>query len=175
MPSPRARHGVPLHFPVHLPMPLQCRLADPAEHAHLETMIIDSFEPITWLKTADEKFGLMNGLGWRERWQLQLKTVFERQIILVGELDAKVVACATGTYDANTAMGFIDLLAVTRGQQGQGLGREMLRGMMQHFKGMGAVYAHLDCLTTNEVGNRLYEAEGFEEGMRSIRWVKKIP
>ncbi len=155
-------------------MPLTSRLAEPAEHPHLKTMILDSFEPITWFKTADEKFGLMNGLDWRDRWKLRLEKVFETQVILVGELDGGVVACATGTYDPKTAMGFIDLLAVTQGYQGEGLGREMLRGLMQHFKDMGAVYAHLDCLTTNEVGNRLYEAEGFEEGMRSIRWIKKI-
>lgn len=163
-------------------MPLTFRLAQPAEHPALKAMIIDSFEPITWFKTADERFGPMNGLDWRERWKLRLETVFETQVILVGELagdvesepEREVVACATGSYDPKTAMGFIDLLAVTGGHQGEGLGREMLRGLMQHFKAMGAVYAHLDCLTTNEVGNRLYESEGFEEGMRSIRWVKKI-
>ena len=155
-------------------MPLQFRPAEPAQQPLLKTMILNSFEPITWFKTADERFGPMNGLDWRERWKLRLEKVFEKQIILVGELDGKVVACATGTYDPKTAMGFIDLLAVIEGYQGQGLGREMLRGIIQHFKGMGAVYAHLDCLTTNEVGNRLYESEGFEEGMRSIRWIKKI-
>ena len=137
-------------------------------------MIIDTFEPITWLKTADERFGPMNGLDWRQRWNLRLKKIFDTQIILVGETDSEVVACATGTYDLKTAMGFVDLLAVTQERQGEGLGREMLRGIVQHFKDMGAMYAHLDCLTTNAVGNRLYESEGFEEGMRSIRWVKKI-
>ena len=116
----------------------------------------------------------MNGLDWRDRWKLRLEKVFETQVILVGELAGEVVACATGTYDPKTAMGFIDLLAVTQGHKGEGLGREMLRALMQHFKDMGAVYAHLDCLTNNEVGNRLYESEGFEEGMRSIRWIKKI-
>ena len=155
-------------------MPLTFRLAEPAEHPRLKAMIIDSFEPITWFKTADEKFGLMNGLDWRDRWKLRLEKVFETQVILVGELAGEVVACATGTYDPKTAMGFIDLLAVTQGHKGEGLGREMLRALMQHFKDMGAVYAHLDCLTNNEVGNRLYESEGFEEGMRSIRWIKKI-
>lgn len=156
-------------------MSLQFRPADPSEYDHLKEMIIDTFEPITWSKLADEQFGLMNGLDWRARWQLQLEKVFDAQIILVGESEGAVVACATGTYDEATAMGFIDILAVAPQHQGKGHGRNMLRGMMQHFKAMGAIYAHLDCLTTNEVGNRLYASEGFEEGMRTIRWLRKIP
>ncbi len=156
-------------------MSLHFRPADPAEYDRLKEMIVDTFEPITWMKHADERFGLMNGLDWRARWQLHLDKIFDTQIILVGELEGTVVACATGTYDAATAMGFIDILAVASQHQGKGVGRNMLRGMMQHFKAMGAIYAHLDCLTTNEVGNRLYASEGFEEGMRSIRWLRKIP
>ena len=156
-------------------MSLHVRPADPVEYDHLKEMIIDSFEPITWQKIADKRFGLMNGLDWRERWRLQLEKNFDTQIILVGELESGVVACATGVCDEATAMGFIDILAVASQHQGKGYGRSMLRGMMQHFKAMGAVYAHLDCLTTNEVGNRLYASEGFEEGMRTIRWIRKIP
>ena len=155
-------------------MPLTFRLARADEHAHLKQMIIDTFEPITWSKPADKRFGLMNGLDWRERWKLRLEKVFAQQIILVGELDGKVAACATGTYEELTAMGFVDLVSVEAQHQGKGLGREMLRGLIEHFKSLGGAYVHLDCLTTNEVANRLYEAEGFEEAMRSIRWMKKI-
>ncbi len=155
-------------------MPLTFRPATPTEHPQLKKMIIDCFEPITWFKTADQKYGPMNGLDWRARWDRRLKKVFETQIILIGEEDSEILACATGTYDAATAMGFVDLLAVVEASQGRGLGREMLRGIIAHFQRMGAVYAHLDCLTTNEVANRLYAAEGFEQAMQSIRWIKKI-
>ncbi|MDA1313224.1 MAG: GNAT family N-acetyltransferase [Acidobacteria bacterium] len=155
-------------------MPLTFRLARPDEHAHLKRMIIDTFEPITWSKPADGRFGLMNGLDWRDRWNLRLEKVFAHQIILVGELDGKVAACATGTYEEPTAMGFVDILSVGQTFQGQGLGREMLRGMIEHFKSLGGAYVHLDCLTTNEVANNLYKAEGFEEAMRSVRWMKKL-
>ncbi len=153
---------------------LTFRPARADEHKQLKRMIIDSFEPITWMKGADEQFGLMNGLDWRERWELRLEKVFSTQIILVGELDGDIAACGTGTYDEPTAMGFVDLLAVEAEFQGKGLGREMLRGFIAHVKSLGAAYAHLECLTTNEVANSLYEAEGFAEAMRSIRWIKKI-
>jgi len=155
-------------------MPLTFRLARADEHPDLKRIIIETFEPITWSKPADARFGLMNGLDWRARWNLRLEKVFAQQIILVGELDGKVAACATGTYEAPTAMGFVDILSVDQQYQRQGLGREMLRGMIEHFKSLGGAYVHLDCLTSNEVANSLYEAEGFEEAMRSIRWMKRI-
>ena len=94
----------------------------------------------------------MNGLDWARPLEAPAGESVRDAVILVGELAGEVVACATGTYDPKTAMGFIDLLAVTQGHKGEGLGREMLRALMQHFKDMGAVYAHLDCLTNNEVG-----------------------
>lgn len=155
-------------------MPLTFRPARPSEHALLKKMIADCFEPITWFKTADQKYGPMNGLDWRARWDIRLEKVFATQIILVGEQDGEILACATGTYDPATAMGFVDLLAVVAASQGSGLGREMLRGIIAHFQQMGAAYIHLDCLTTNEVANRLYAAEGFDKAMQSIRWIKKI-
>ena len=155
-------------------MSLTFRPARAAEHDHLKRMIIGTFEPITWMKRADEQFGLMNGLDWSERWKLRLEKVFATEIILVGELSGEIAACATGTYDEPTAMGFVNLIAVEAQHQGKGLGREMLREIVAHFKSLGAAYAHLDCLTTNEVGNNLYRSEGFEEAMRSIRWIRKI-
>ena len=116
----------------------------------------------------------LNGLDWRARWDLRLAKIFATQIILVGEQDGEILACATGTYDRATAMGFVDLLAVVAASQGSGLGREMLRGIIAHFQQMDAAYIHLDCLTTNEIANRLYAAEGFDQAMQSIRWIKKI-
>jgi ribosomal protein S18 acetylase RimI-like enzyme len=50
----------------------------------------------------------------------------------------------------------------------------MLRATLQHLKKLGAGYVYLDCLTTNEKANRLYEDEGFEEVARQIRWFRKL-
>ncbi len=156
-------------------MPIQCRLADPVEYDKLETLVIDSFEPITWFKNVDERFGPLNGKDWRERWRARMAKVFETEKVLVGEVEGDIVAFASGTIDAETSLGFIDLLAVDRRFQSKGYGREMLRGMLRYMKEQGAVHANLDCLTTNTRGNEIYKSEGFEEVARSIRWFIKIP
>jgi len=156
-------------------MALKFRLADASEYTHLEQMTIDAFEPITWFTRADRQFGPLNGKDWRERWQKRFAKVWETQIILVGEADGEVVALATGTIDGDSLLGYIDLLAVDRRCQGKGYGREMLRGMLKHFKEQGCVHAHLECLEDNAVGNQMYRAEGFTEVARSLRWFIKIP
>jgi hypothetical protein len=53
--------------------------------------------------------------------------------VLVGEADGALAAMASATLDRNAALGFIDVLSVSRGFQGQGFGREMLRGMIEHL------------------------------------------
>ncbi|MCW5978153.1 MAG: GNAT family N-acetyltransferase [Bryobacteraceae bacterium] len=156
-------------------MTLTFRPATPSDYQRLEKLCIDSFEPITWMKRADESFGPLNGRDWRARWEARFRHAFDTQRVLVGEVDGEVVAFASGTLDEDTRLGFIDLLGVDQRYQGRGYGRQMLRGMLEWMKGQGMVHANLECLVDNEVGNNLYRAEGFSEVARSIRWFIKIP
>jgi ribosomal protein S18 acetylase RimI-like enzyme len=156
-------------------MTLAFRLAEPSDYAVLEKLTIESFEPITWLRKVDERFGPLNGRDWRERWRARFQHAFNTQRVLVGEAEGELVAFASGTLDAAAGLGFIDLLAVDRRFQGRGYGREMLRGMLAYFKGEGAGHVHLECLTDNEAGNALYRSEGFEDLAQSVHWFIRIP
>jgi ribosomal protein S18 acetylase RimI-like enzyme len=151
-------------------MPLTVRLANPSDYPYLESMVIDAFAPITWFRRVDEMVGPLNGLDWRERWRLRMKSVLAQQVVLVGEAGGEIVAYASGTYDAATRSAFIDLLAVDAAHQGKGYGRQMLRATLAHFREQGAEHAHLDCLADNPVGNRLYESEGFRKVAEYVRW-----
>ncbi|MBI4906646.1 MAG: GNAT family N-acetyltransferase [Acidobacteria bacterium] len=153
---------------------LSFRLARPDEFDALRPIIIDSFEPITWYKKVDDLFGPLNGLNWYARWQLRLDKVLATQIILVGEQNTEIAAVATGTYTESTRLGFVDLLAVALPHQGKGLGRDMLRGMLDHLRSLGAQHAHLDCLTDNDRGNALYAAEGWTNVTSSNHWLIKL-
>jgi ribosomal protein S18 acetylase RimI-like enzyme len=155
-------------------MPLCIRPATASDHAGLEALVIDSFEPITWQKKLDENVGPLNGHNWRLRWQSRLRHIFRTQEVLVGEVAGELAAMASATVDLEAALGFIDVLAVGRAHQRQGLGREMLQGMLQHLQDLGCQYVHLDCLTDNATGNALYASEGFSEVARHIRWFRKL-
>jgi len=153
---------------------LRFRIADPAEFPRLRELIIDSFEPITWFKKLDELYGPLNGCDWRRRWEKRLAAIFGGETILVGEADGEIVAAATCTYDAEAALGFIDLLAVDQRSKGQGYGRAMLQGTLEHFRALGAKYANLDCLTDNEAGNALYQSEGWRIVASSNRYFLEL-
>jgi ribosomal protein S18 acetylase RimI-like enzyme len=156
-------------------MALAFRLAQLADYPALEQLTLESFEPITWLRKVDERFGPLNGRDWQQRWRERFCRAFETQRVLVGEAEGEIVAFASGTLDEGARLGYIDLLAVEPRCQGCGYGREMLRGMLRYFKEQGAEHAHLECLETNETGNRLYASEGFEDLAHSIHWVVRIP
>ena len=155
-------------------MPLAIRLATPADQTAIERLVLAAFEPITWQKRLDARFGPLNGNDWQARWRTRLSKIFATQIVLVGEQSGAMAAVATATIDQAAALGFIDVLAVSREFQGQGLGREMLRGTLAHLKSLGCQYVNLDCLIDNDAGNALYASEGFEEVARHIRWFRRI-
>lgn len=153
---------------------LTIRPITPADHSAVIAMVIDAFEPITWQKTLDEKFGPPGGCDWRQRWEARLRKIFDTQTVLVAEEEARVVAMASATLDRQSKIGLIDVLGVSRDAQGRGVGRQMLRGMISHLQAEGMQFVQLDCLTGNDPGNALYRSEGFEEVARHIRWFRKI-
>ena len=69
----------------------------------------------------DRVFGPPSGKDWRERWRLRMKSVFENQIILVGESGGKMIGFCTATLDEPTRWAYIDIIGVTparcRGRQ----------------------------------------------------------
>jgi len=155
-------------------MELHFRLAEPADHDDLERMAIESFEPITFFKKVDDRFGPLNGVNWRERWQNKLRKAFRNETVLVGTTEGQLVAMAVGTIQEEMRLAFLDILAVGQEYQGHGCGRQMLRAFKAHAKQQGAGHIYLDCLVSNENANCLYQTEGFEEMTRSIYWYAKL-
>jgi ribosomal protein S18 acetylase RimI-like enzyme len=153
---------------------LQIRPASDRDYPEIEKLVLESFEPITWARTLDEKFGPLNGLDWQARWRLRLEKIVVDQAVLVGTVEDTIAAMTTSTVDRKSALSYIELLAVAPHRQGHGYGREMLRATIRHLKELGAEYINLDCLTNNENANELYRSEGFEEVARHIRWFRKI-
>ncbi len=155
-------------------MPLTFRPAEAADHAKIEAMVIDSFEPITWIRKLMDRSGPMNGQDWRDIWHKRMERILASQIILIGETDGELAAMSSGTIDPGPALGYIELLAVDRRYPRRGYGREMLRAMMEYLRDLGAQYVYLDCLTDNDVANSLYRAEGFEPVAQQYRYFRKL-
>ena len=156
-------------------MALTFREPEAADHDAIVIMVVRSFEPISWYRKLDARLEPLNGRTWEQRFADRMRDALAAQYVVIGERDGQLASCACGLYDDRSRAAFLDLLAVARGEQGAGLGRETLREFERRMTAKGALYLHLDCLTDNEPGNRLYESEGFFEAARQIRWFKKIP
>ena len=156
-------------------MPLSFRPARPEDHERLEQIVVEGFEKVTVQTSVDERFGLLNGTSWRDRWRARFRRALETEIVVVGEAAGEIASVIAAKVDAQTQLAYIDILAVAREHHRQGYGRETLRWMLAHLKDLGAVHAHLDCLTTNAEANGLYESEGFVDMGRSVFWYIKIP
>jgi ribosomal protein S18 acetylase RimI-like enzyme len=155
-------------------MNMHIRVADAKDYEQIEKLILESFEPITWARALDEKYGPLNGLDWQARWRLRVQNIFATQVVLVGESGDAIVAVSTSTVERMSALAYIEILAVARDCQRHGYGREMLSATIRHVQQLGARYVNLDCLTGNDSANALYRSEGFEEVARHIRWFRKI-
>ena len=75
-------------------MPLAVRLAVPADQTAIERLVIAAFEPITWQKKLDERFGPLNGCDWQARWHDRLQKIFATQIVLLGAQNGDLAAVA---------------------------------------------------------------------------------
>ena len=155
-------------------MALSYREPAPEDHAAVIAMVISSFEAISWYKRLDASLEPLNGRTWDKRFEDRVRHALATQHVLIGEDEGGLKSYASGSYDEPSRSVFLDLLGVAPGAQGGGLGRETLREFERRMAELGALYMHLDCLTWNDAGNRLYESEGYFEAARQIRWFKKI-
>ena len=153
---------------------MNIRAVEPRDDEALIAMVTEAFGPITWYRKVEARYGAPGGCDWRELWRQRMTAALANQVCLVGERDGELITFAAGTYNERSRTAFLDILAVREGLQGEGLGRRMLRAFFDQMKAQGAEFANLECLTDNDAGNALYESEGFEEAMRSIRWVKRL-
>jgi ribosomal protein S18 acetylase RimI-like enzyme len=153
---------------------LEFREPRPDEREAVVALVVESFEPITWYRKVDERFGPPNGRGWSERFDDRVRDALAAQSVLVGEAEGRLATFAAGTLDPRSRMAFLDLLAVARWAQGRGWGRAALGEFERRMAAGGAEVVHLDCLIDNVAGDALYRAEGYTEMARQIRWVKKL-
>ena len=153
---------------------LTIREATPEERASIVDLLIRAFEPITYFKKAEARFGRLNERDWRERFRARAEKALECQTAFVGLEDKALTACAIGGYDPQFRLAYLDLLGVEPAAHGKGHGRRMLRAFEGWAREQGAEAVNLECLTDNDGANQLYQAEGYEEAARQIRWFKRL-
>lgn len=83
------------------------------------------------------------------------------ELFLVGESEGRIVATVMGGYEGHR--GWINYLAVSLENRGQGLGRQMMTTIESRLKNIGCPKINLQVRKSNEAVIRFYQAIGYKD------------
>jgi len=157
-------------------MAVEFRRYRESDRARLLEITEQAFPGASLDRLIEERYGVLNGTPWQQRKRAQVDADCDANpdggiVAVDGE---RVVAYITTRLWQETKMGWIPNLAVDPGYQGQGLGRKLLELALAYFREEGLTHAKIETLATNEVGQHLYPALGFEELARQVHYTMEL-
>jgi ribosomal protein S18 acetylase RimI-like enzyme len=148
----------------------------PEDLPAIKQLTLDSFAGVTLEQNVEEKLGQLHGHDWRWRKARHLDedAAVHPAGIFVAELQGRIVGYITTRLDPEAGRGRIPNLAVASELRGQGLGRQLLEQALDYFRREGLVYAMIETMAQNEIGNRLYPSCGFIEVARQVHFARRL-
>jgi ribosomal protein S18 acetylase RimI-like enzyme len=152
------------------------RLYRTADLAAIKKLTIDSFAGVTIEENVEQALGVLNGHDWRWRKARHLDedAAANAAGIFVAEAQNRVVGYITTRIDREAGKGRIPNLAVAAEFRGEGLGRLLIERALEYFRAEGLVYAVIETMAQNAVGQHLYPACGFAEIARQAHFARKL-
>jgi ribosomal protein S18 acetylase RimI-like enzyme len=142
----------------------------------LKRLTVDSFAGVTLEQNVEDALGVLNGRDWRWR---KARHVDEDVAanptgVFVAESGGRVVGYVSTRIDREAGKGRIPNLAVSEEARNQGLGRRLIEHALDYFRSEGLVYAVIETMAQNPVGNHLYPACGFVEVARQVHFARRL-
>jgi len=155
---------------------VQIRCATSQDLPAIERITAEVFQPVALESRVEEILGRSDGPGW-----LALKMAVTAKEIenlpegcFVALQAGGVIGFVTNVIFPMARRGYISSLAVRAGFQGRGVGRALVNRSLDYFRGQGLKQAKIDTLVTNQAGQHLYPAMGFQEAARVIHYVMPL-
>jgi ribosomal protein S18 acetylase RimI-like enzyme len=157
-------------------MDITIRPYRPDDLDSLRRLTVDSFAGVTLEQNVEDALGVLNGRDWRWR---KARHVDEDVAanptgVFVAEAAGRVVGYVSTRIDRETGKGRIPNLAVSEEARNQGLGRRLIEHALDYFRSEGLVYAVIETMAQNPVGNHLYPACGFVEVSRHVQFARRM-
>jgi len=155
---------------------ISLRLYRPDDLEAIKRLTIDSFGGVTIEENVEAALGILNGHDWRWRKARHLDEDVAANAagIFIAEARNQVVGYITTRIDREAGKGRIPNLAVSAELRGQGLGRQLIERAVEYFRAEGLVYAVIETMSQNAVGQHLYPACGFAEIARQAHFARKL-
>ena len=152
------------------------RLYRPDDLEPIKQLTIESFGGVTIEQNIEARLGLLNGHDWRWRKARHIDedVAANPSGIFIAESGGKFVGYITTRIDREAGKGRIPNLAVAGEFRGQGLGRKLIERALDYFRAEKLVFAVIETMAQNEIGQHLYPACGFIEVARQAHFARKL-
>ena len=94
--------------------------------------------------------------------------------IFVAEAEGEVLGYISTVLDREAGKGRIPNLAVAASARGQGIGRALIGHALDYFRKEKLVYAVIETLDSNPIGQTIYPATGFQEIARQVHYAQRL-
>ena len=152
------------------------RLYRPDDLEAIKRLTVESFGGVTIEENVEMVLGTLNGHDWRWRKARHIDedVAANSAGIFIAEEEGRMVGYITTRIDREAGKGRIPNLAVVAEYRGQGLGRKLIEHALEYFRTEKLVYAVIETMAQNEIGQHLYPACGFVEVARQAHFARKL-
>jgi len=130
-----------------------------------------SFGPYSRAKLREDRYGVVDGVGWEQRKGTSVRDACERNLdlVLVAEEDGRIVGYYTYGLDREIGIAEIKGNAVDPAYQGRGIGTRLSQATLGRIRTSKAVdILFVWTIVRDKPARRVYEKMGFKELTRTI-------
>ena len=152
------------------------RKYQPSDLETLRQITAICFENVSIDKNIEDKFGIIEGVDWKERKMPHINDDVEANAdgVRVAEIDGEIAGYITTRINHWTKIGNIPNMAVHPKFQRRGLGKQLIEAALAYLKGEGMRYTKIATLDQNQIGSTFYPQMGFVEIARQIHYIRPL-
>ena len=147
-----------------------------ADHKALAEITREAFVGVCLEYFVEKYMGERAGQSWQEHklrtMRYELKSPFIDS--LVAEADGEPAGYLTYEVQHEQSTGWVRNLAVAGKWQGKGIGKALLRAVLDRFRAEGLKFARIETMANNERARAFYRREGFEEVVERVYLYKTL-
>ena len=156
---------------------MQIRAWHPEDTDELKRITVETFIGVAIDYYIEQQFGRL-GNDWRERKARSIDEDIRANpdgvFVAVGD-DGTVLGYITTRVDRDSHLGWIPNIAVRPELKGRGIGMQLMQHALAYLCQAGMTHVKIETLEPNQIGSRFYPQVGFQEVVRQIHYVMRIP
>lgn len=156
---------------------MRIRPFEERDRERLHEITASSFRDASIHGKLEGMYGPLRGTTWAERKRVEIDADIDQEpegVLVAEDEEGTVVGYITTTTDETSGIGRIPNLAVAPGQQGKGIGKQLINAALDRFEAAGMDLVKIETLATNEAGGALYPRFGFQEIVRQIHYIMRM-